>query len=175
MLTATHYPLTALAIALLLLTLQPAPAAGEKSSGAAFEIDLSTGLPQETAAALPQSLGMLLQTVDNSAAAQPSNRPRLLSLNQVITLLRQHKGVAYVIFARRGEQVPVTLDQIFVVPDVVKLTLSGNPAQETNPTPPAAGEPPSDQEVTVIPGEGDKPPRIKFQFDPEKYVQPGAQ
>jgi hypothetical protein len=192
MLSRTRYPLTALSAMLLLLSPNPAPAQ-EKQSRAAFEIDLSQGLAPETATALGKDLGTLLQAVDNNGnpAAQSAGRPRLISLNQIVDLLRQQKGVAYVVLGRRGEQTPVNLDRVFVIPDVIKLTIIGTPPPAaappeanpaTTPSPPAGGqqgnqEEAGDQEpeVSVVPGEPGKPPRIKFHFDPEKYVQPGSQ
>lgn len=199
--TYTSYLLPALALVLLSPNSTPAQ---EKSSKAAFEIDLSQGLAPETATALRQELGTLLQTIDNSGntAAQSTGRPRLISANQIVELLRQHRGVAYVILGRRGEQAPVNLDKVFVIPDAIRLTIIGNPAsaaapQEATPAltppPPTGGQSdtpeevgiPEDadageaadaeeQEVTVIPGKPGQPPRIKFHFDPEKYIQPGS-
>ena len=184
MLTPIRYLLAALATTLL-LSLNPA-LAQEKQSKAAFEIDLNQGLTPENAAALGKDLGILLQTVDSSGnpASPSAGRPRLVSLNQIVELLRQHKGVAYVVLGQRGEETPVRLDQVFVIPDVIKLTIIGTPPtatpQAANPAsaPPPAAEQQNEQEepeVTVIPGEPGKPPRIKFHFDPEKYVQPGSQ
>ena len=192
MFTCIRYSLTVLAVALLLLSHSPA-SAQEKQSRAAFEIDLSQGLAPETAEALSKELGTLLQAVDNNGnpAAQSAGRPRLVSLNQIVELLRQQKGVAYVVLGRRGEKAPVDLDRVFVIPDVIKLTIIGTPPpaaapQEANPPPAApsaaAGKPGKQEEagdqepeVSVVPGEPGKPPRIKFHFNPEKYVQPGSQ
>ncbi|MFO1430146.1 MAG: hypothetical protein U1F76_08410 [Candidatus Competibacteraceae bacterium] len=189
MLSPIRYLLPVLAIILL----SPSPVlAQEKQSKAAFEIDLSQGLAPETTVALGKELGILLQTVDSSGnlVSQSAGRPRLISLNQIVELLRQHKGVAYVVLGRRGEQTPVALDKVFVIPDVIKLTIIGTPPPAAAPTeasstppPPATGGQPDEQEqagdqepeVSVVPGEPGKPPRIKFHFDPEKYVQPESQ
>ncbi|MFO1433167.1 MAG: hypothetical protein U1F76_24185 [Candidatus Competibacteraceae bacterium] len=184
--TPIRYLLPAL-VGILLLLPGPAPAQ-QKSSKAAFEIDLNQGLEPATATALGKELGLLLQTVDTNGnpASQSAGRPKLTSLNQIIELLRQHQGVAYVVLGRRSEQTPVNLDKVFVVPDVIKVTISGTP-------PPAAaskeagsnsvgGEPKQaeeagdqEPEVSVTPGEPGQPPQVKFHFDPKKYLDPGSQ
>lgn len=164
-----RYPLTALALS---LTVAQAPALAAEEpppSRAAFAIDLTGGQTAALAEALRQNLAALLAAAQYTGGAGEGSAkaPRITSIDRIIEQLRQHKAVAYVVLAERDEsktgETAVKLGPVFVVPDVIKLTIHSN--AEAKP----GGEEP---EVSVVPGKPGEPPRIKFQFDPSKYEQP---
>jgi hypothetical protein len=120
----------------------------------AIEIDLDNDAQRPLADTLKRHLEALLPVAESGSPA---------SLADVITALQAHPNVAYVVLADRAGAAAVDNSRAFVVPDVLRISITDDAANVAGPT---AAEVP---EVELVPGPDGGPPQIKFEFDPDKY------
>jgi hypothetical protein len=125
------------------------------STKAAVSIDLSADSLSTLHASLDAHLGTLL-TQDGTDA----------SLDQAIADLDQPQQVAYLVLAERAGETGVTNSRVFVVPDVLRISVVDDAAAAAGAAAAGEEEPP---EVELVPAPDGGPPLIKFEFDPAKY------
>jgi hypothetical protein len=119
----------------------------------AVSIDLDSARLRPLAETLQGHLGDLLPPVETARPA---------SLAEVISALEGNTGAAYVVLAKRAGPAAVADSRVFVVPDVLRISI----ADEAGAT--AGGDAP---EVELVPDPAGGPPTIKFEFDPNKYIK----
>ena len=120
----------------------------------AIEIDLDSDALRPLADTLKRHLGALLPPAESASPA---------SLADVITALQVHRQVAYVVLAERAGPDVVGDSRVFVVPDVLRISITDDAASVAGATPAEAPE------VELVPSPDGGPPQIKFEFDPDKY------
>jgi hypothetical protein len=128
--------------------------ADQDAGRGAIEIDLDSDALRPLADALKRHLGALLPAAES---ASPT------SLAEVITALQAHRQVAYVLLTDRAGPALVGDSRAFVVPDVLRISITDDAASVVG------GPPAQAPEVELVPGPDGGPPQIKFEFDPDKY------
>lgn len=133
-----------------------APAPAGVSGKAAVNLDLTGAPAKALVASLHSHLGALLP---------PAGVGSTTEFEDVIAALRGHTKVSFVMLTERRGETEVDRTRVFVVPDVLRISISDDAAPAA-----AGGAPRADApEVELIPGEDGGPPMVKFEFDPEKY------
>ena len=121
----------------------------------AFQLDLGGDSAKSLVASLHGHLGALLP---------PAGQGSPSAVEDVIAALEQYPKVAYVVLAERTGEAAVDLGQVFVAPDVERISISDDAAPSALEASPEAAP-----EVEMIPAKDGEPAKIKFEFDPEKY------
>lgn len=124
---------------------KPTSAAGK---GAVF-IDLDGEKTKSLRDSLENHLGALLGTGGARSGVE-----------EVVAALKTHAKVSYVVLAGRGEDDALIASRVFVVPDVLRISISDEVADGDSDTP----------EVEIVEDPAGGPPLIKFEFDPKKYL-----
>jgi hypothetical protein len=133
----------------------PGGSAARPASGTgkgAVSVDLAGDSAQELRDSLQRHLGALLPS-----AGTPAN------VEEVVAALQGHAKLAYVVLAERAGESAVEGSRVFVVPDVLRISIVDDAKAAAG----AEGEDPP--EVEMVPDPAGGPPLIKFEFDPEKY------
>jgi hypothetical protein len=127
------------------------PASGTAGKGAVL-VDLAGERAHELRDSLQRHLGALLPSAGTIA-----------NVEEVVAALQGHAKLAYVVLAERAGESAVEGSRVFVVPDVLRISIvdDGKAAAGAE-----AGDP---QEVEMVPDAAGGPPLIKFEFDPDKY------
>jgi len=120
----------------------------------AVSIDLDAEVLRPLAESLQGHLGALLP---------PAEKATPTSLQDVIGALERNTKVAYVVLAERAGAATVANSRVFVVPDVLRISITDEAGTASG------GDAP---EVELVPDPAGGPPTIKFEFDPKKYEVP---
>lgn len=129
-----------------------APPANGPGKAALF-LDLSGESAQPLAESLRSHLAALLPAV---ADAEP------VSVDDVIATLQGQNQVAYVVLTERAEATGLAEGRVFVVPDVLRISIQDDVAATAAASKPAP-------EVEWVPDPAGGPPLLKFEFDPAQY------
>jgi hypothetical protein len=119
----------------------------------AVYVDLDSATLQPLAESLQGHLGALLPPAE---AASP------ISIEHVAAALEGQDKVAFVVLSERAGPAAVADSRVFVVPDVLRISITGEAV---------AGSGGDAPEVELVPDPAGGPPIIKFEFDPMKYVK----
>ena len=128
-----------------------APIDQSAGKGAVY-VDLDSARLSPLAETLQGHLGALLPPVQTASP---------VTLAEVISALEANAKVAYVVLAERAGPAAVANTRVFVVPDVLRVSISNDAV---------AGSGGDAPEVELVPDPAGGPPIIKFEFDPMKYV-----
>ena len=124
---------------------------GQSAGKGAVYVDLDSDRLRPLAETLQGHLGALLPPAETATS---------ISLTEVISALEENTKVAYVVLAERAGPAAVANSRVFVVPDVLRISISDDAV--------AGGDAP---EVELVPDPAGGPPMIKFEFDPNKYIK----
>ncbi|MCG6941510.1 MAG: hypothetical protein LJE69_09695 [Thiohalocapsa sp.] len=138
-----------------------APSANDSPGRGAIRLDLDDEAGRALLASLQDHLGPLVTPTGAPTGAIAREAP----LGAVLDALASPGQLAYVVLAARTGGSTLTAGTVFVVPDVLRISIRDTAGGSAAGKSATMAQP----EVKLVPHPDGGPPLIKFQFDPRQY------